>query len=175
MKPLFSSEGAVSDWRKWVAQKSSIHLITPYFREHRWRIAVGIVCLIIVDILQLLIPRVIKWAVDGLTGFSVERAELLTYAGSIVAIAILIGVFRYIWRRCLIGTSRIIEERLRNRLFDHIQTQSSAYFDRVTSGDLMAHATNDINHVRMATGMGMVALTDVEHFDEVAATDTQYD
>ena len=143
-----------------MAQKSSIHLITPYFREHRWRIAVGIVCLIIVDILQLLIPRVIKWAVDGLTGFSVERAELLTYAGYIVAIAILIGIFRYIWRRCLIGTSRIIEERLRNRLFDHIQTQSSAYFDRVSSGDLMAHATNDINHVRMATGMGMVALTD---------------
>lgn len=143
-----------------MAQRASIHLITPFFKMHRWRIAIGILCLVIVDVLQLLIPRVIKWAVDGLTGFSVEPTGLLTYAGYIVVIAILMGVFRYIWRRCLIGTSRIIEEGLRNRLFDHIQTLSSAYFDRVTSGDLMAHATNDIQHVRMATGMGMVALTD---------------
>lgn len=143
-----------------MARRASIHLITPFFKTHRWRIAIGIVCLIIVDVLQLLIPRVIKWAVDGLTGFSVEPADLLTFAGYIVVIALLIGVFRYIWRRCLIGTSRIIEEGLRNRLFEHIQTLSPTYFDRVTSGDLMAHATNDINHVRMATGMGMVALTD---------------
>ena len=143
-----------------MAGRPSIHLITPFFKKHRWRIAFGILCLIIVDVLQLLIPRVIKRAVDGLTGFSVGSADLLTYAGYIVVIAAFIGIFRYIWRRCLIGTSRIIEEGLRNRLFDHIQTLSSAYFDRVTSGDLMAHATNDINHVRMATGMGMVALTD---------------
>lgn len=143
-----------------MARRASIHLITPFFKKHRWRIAIGIFCLIIVDVLQLLIPRVIKWAVDGLTGFSVGGADLLTYAGYIVVIAAFIGIFRYIWRRCLIGTSRIIEEGLRNRLFNHIQTLSPAYFDRVSSGDLMAHATNDINHVRMATGMGMVALTD---------------
>lgn len=143
-----------------MAHRASIHLITPFFKKHRWRIAAGILCLIIVDFLQLLIPRVIKWTVDGLTGYTIGSAGLLTYAGYIVVIAALMGMFRYIWRRCLIGTSRIIEEGLRLRLFDHIQTLSSAYFDRVTSGDLMAHATNDIQHVRMAVGMGMVALTD---------------
>jgi ATP-binding cassette subfamily B protein len=45
-------------------------------------------------------------------------------------------------------------------LFAHIQTLSASYFDKVKTGDLMAHATNDIQHIRMATGMGMVALTD---------------
>jgi ATP-binding cassette subfamily B protein len=53
-----------------------------------------------------------------------------------------------------------VEEGLRNRLFSHIQTLSAAYFVKIKTGDLMAHATNDIQHVRMATGMGMVALTD---------------
>jgi ATP-binding cassette subfamily B protein len=53
-----------------------------------------------------------------------------------------------------------VEEGLRNRLFDHIQTLSASYFDKVKTGDLMAHATNDIQHIRMATGMGLVALTD---------------
>ena len=60
----------------------------------------------------------------------------------------------------VIGTSRRVEEGLRNRLFNHIQSLSAMYFDGITTGDLMAHATNDIQNIRMATGMGIVALTD---------------
>lgn len=56
--------------------------------------------------------------------------------------------------------AREVEEGLRNRLFFHLQTLSAGYFDKVRTGDLMAHATNDIQHLRMAVGMGMVALTD---------------
>ena len=138
----------------------SLRLITPYFSENRLTIALGLVCLVIVDILQLLIPRVIKHAVDDLTVIETDAAGLGIYAAQIVGLAVGIGVLRYIWRRCLIGTSRIVEERLRNRLFAHLQNLSAAYFDRAKTGDLMAHATNDIQHVRMATGMGMVALTD---------------
>jgi ATP-binding cassette, subfamily B, multidrug efflux pump len=138
----------------------SFYLIKPYLVANLRTLFFGIGCLITVDFLQLLIPRIIKRAVDDLTGYGIDTAGLLTYAGEIIGLALLIGVFRYIWRRCLIGTSRVVEEGLRNRLFSHVQTLSAAYFDRTRSGDIMAHATNDIQHVRMATGMGMVALTD---------------
>jgi ATP-binding cassette subfamily B multidrug efflux pump len=138
----------------------SIALIKSYFVENRWNICIGLMSLIIVDMLQLLIPRIIKWAVDDLTTFQINVQKLLIYASYMAGIAILIGAFRYVWRRCLLGTSRRIEEGLRNRLFAHIQTLSAAYFDRTKTGDLMAHATNDIQQVRMATGMGMVALND---------------
>lgn len=138
----------------------SLKLIKPYFIENRFIILLGIVCLIIVDFLQLLIPRVIKWAVDDLTAFRIEAMNLLVYALYIAGIAIMIALFRYLWRRCLIGTSRRVEEGLRNSLFAHIQTLSAPYFDRVTTGELMAHATNDVQHIRMAAGMGTVALTD---------------
>ena len=138
----------------------SINLIKPYFFEKRFLIFFGLVCLIIVDFLQLFIPRIIKWAVDDITAFRVDLIKLSHYALYIVGIAILIGLFRYGWRRCLIGASRRVEEGLRNRLFAHIQTLSASFFDKVKTGDIMAHATNDILHVRMATGMGMVALTD---------------
>jgi ATP-binding cassette, subfamily B, multidrug efflux pump len=77
-----------------------------------------------------------------------------------VGIAIMMSLLRYVWRRCLIGTSRRVEEGLRNTLFGHIQTLSASYFQKARTGDLMAHATNDIQHIRMATGMGIVALTD---------------
>jgi ATP-binding cassette subfamily B multidrug efflux pump len=138
----------------------SLYLIKPYLEERRLVIIIGIVCLITVDFLQLFIPRVIKWAIDDLTDYRIDISSLLIYALYIVGISVLIGIFRYIWRRCLLGTSRRVEEGLRNKLFAYIQTLSASYFVKTKTGDLMAHATNDIQHIRMATGMGMVALTD---------------
>jgi ATP-binding cassette subfamily B multidrug efflux pump len=138
----------------------AIALIKPYFVENRLKIVIGLLSLIIVDVLQLIIPRIIKWTVDGLTQFQIDLRQLLVYAIYMALIAVLIGAFRYAWRWCLLGTSRRVEEGLRNRLFSHIQTLSASYFGRTSTGDLMAHATNDIQQIRMATGMGMVALND---------------
>ena len=138
----------------------AFNLIKPYLRENLKPILFGFLFLILVDGLQLYIPRVVKRAIDDLAYYRADTEGLMQYAGIIVFVAILIGIFRYIWRRCLIGTSRRIEEGLRNRLFGHIQTLSASYFSRTSTGSLMAHATNDIKNVRMATGMGLVALTD---------------
>jgi ATP-binding cassette, subfamily B, multidrug efflux pump len=138
----------------------SIDLIKPYFVENRLQIFLGLLSLIIVDLLQLFVPRIIKHAVDGLTAFEIGLRGLLRYALYVVAIAVLMGIFRYLWRLWLLGTSRRVEEGLRNTLFDHIQLLSAPYFDQVKTGDIMAHATNDIQQVRMAAGMGLVALND---------------
>lgn len=138
---------------------SPFQLVTPCLRDNRWAILLGVCCLVAVDFLQLWIPRVVKWAVDDLTT-AAGPVPLGGYAVQIMALAVGIGVFRYVWRRCLIGTSRKVERDLRWRLLAHLQKLEPAFFDRHSTGSLMAHATNDINHVRMATGMGMVALTD---------------
>lgn len=129
-------------------------------RERRWLIVTGLISLIVVDLLQLFIPRVVKWAVDDLTLYTATTGQLLRYALYLIACGLFIGAFRYIWRRCLLGTARMVEEALRNRLFTHLQSLSADYFDHTPTGDLMAHATNDIIQVRMASGMGMVALND---------------
>lgn len=141
-------------------KNTSLHLIKPYFLERKWFILFGLASLILVDFFQLLIPRVIKRAVDDLTLFRIDAAALWRYAVSILLLGLLIAVFRYFWRRFLIGTSRRVEEGLMGQLFSHLQTLSPAYFDRMKTGDLMAHATNDLLHIRMAIGMGIVALTD---------------
>jgi ATP-binding cassette, subfamily B, multidrug efflux pump len=135
-------------------------LIKPYLSAYRRPIALGLLALITVDLLQLMIPRVIKWAVDDLAALRADAASLARQAVLIVVLAVLIGLFRYVWRRSLLGMSRRIEESLRNRLHAHLQTLSADYFDRTATGDLMAHATNDINQVRMAAGMGLVAFND---------------
>ena len=138
----------------------SLHLIIPYFKDRWIQVVMGVVFLILVDILQLLIPRIIKWAVDELTSFQIDLEQLWMYGSYMLGLGLLIGVFRFGWRHCLIGLSRRVEEGIRNRLFSHIQALSASYFDRTKTGDLMAHATNDIQHIRMALGMGIVALTD---------------
>jgi len=138
----------------------SIYLLKPYLIEKRLAIFAGVVCLIAVDMLQLYLPRLIKRAVDDLTAFRIDLAGLSLYALYMVGIALMIGMFRYGWLRCFVGMSRRVEEGLRNQLFEHVQTLSPSYFDKTKTGDLMAHASNDMLQVRMATGIGVVTVID---------------
>ena len=126
----------------------------------RRQILIGLMALLIVDVLQLFIPRVIKYAVDDLTSGTVSQFRLFVYGLEIFLIALGIGGFRYVWRYSLLGAARRIEKALRGRLFNHLQTLSASYFSHTKVGDLMAHATNDIEAVRMAMSMGVVFLVD---------------
>ena len=130
------------------------------FIENRWRISIGLIALLIVDILQLFIPRVVKYAIDDLTLGTVSHSRLLVYGLEVLLLALGIGTLRYVWRYFLLGAARRIEKALRDRLFTHLQTLSFSYFSRTKVGDLMAHATNDIEAVRMAMSMGVVFLAD---------------
>ena len=120
----------------------------------------GLLSLLAVDFLQLLIPMVIKRAIDALTLGEATATVLLQFGSMIMAIAFAMASLRYVWRHCLFGLSRKIEEGIRNRLYEHLQNLSVSFYHRTKTGDLMARAINDINAIRMATGMGLVALTD---------------
>jgi hypothetical protein len=89
----------------------SFALIKPYLSASRYRILFGLLCLIVVDLLQLFIPRVIKRVVDDLTLMQVDRSGLLQYAVTILALGLCIGFFRFFWRRCLLGTARNCPKR----------------------------------------------------------------
>jgi ATP-binding cassette subfamily B protein len=131
-----------------------------YFLENRWPIAVGLMSLLAVDLLQLFIPLVIKKAVDHITMETATPHLLFQHGMIILGLAFMIAMFRYIWRYFILGNSRKVEESLRSRMYSHLQTLSLSYYQRTETGDLMARAINDINAIRMATGMGLVALTD---------------
>jgi ATP-binding cassette subfamily B protein len=128
--------------------------------QNQWRILTGLVALIVVDVLQLLIPRVVKHAIDDLTLGEISSSRLLFYGLQILVLALGIGGFRYVWRYLLLGASRRMEKTLRDRFFLHLQTLSSSYFSRSKVGDLMAHAINDIESVRMAMALGLVFIVD---------------
>jgi ATP-binding cassette, subfamily B, multidrug efflux pump len=138
----------------------SYKLLKEDLVKNRWRVLIGLLALLVVDLLQLFIPRVVKHAIDDLTAGSAVPSHLLFYGLDILAIALGIGFFRYIWRYFLMGTARRIERALRDRFFIYLQTLSPSYFSRTKVGDLMAHATNDIEAVRMSIAMGLVFMVD---------------
>jgi ATP-binding cassette subfamily B protein len=134
--------------------------LKPYFYENRWRLIFGLAALVTVDFLQLLVPRVIRRVVDGLT-YGTATPALLTWAAlAIVGLTVGIGAMRFSWRYFILGFARRIEEALRNLIFGRLLTLAPAQIGEMRTGDLMAHATNDVEAVRMAVGMGVVALVD---------------
>ena len=138
----------------------SARLLKPYFRRHLLRLLGGFSALVIVDLLQLFIPRVIKHAVDSLQKGVATPRGLLQCGLYIVLIAIAIAGFRYIWRQLILGFSRILEIDLRNRMFSHLLSLDKVFFQKTTTGEAMALATNDLSSVQLASGMGIVAFVD---------------
>jgi ATP-binding cassette subfamily B protein len=134
--------------------------LREYIVRDRWPLAAGFAALIGVDLLQLLIPLVLKSAVDVLTLVSFSGSTLLQHGLLIVGIGAAAAVLRFFWRYLIIGTSRRIETSLRDRLFAHAIHLPLAGLVNTSTGDLMSRMTNDIDAVRMCTGIGIVAMID---------------
>ncbi|MCF8034454.1 MAG: ABC transporter ATP-binding protein/permease [Desulfarculaceae bacterium] len=129
-------------------------------RQKAGGLAVGFAALVLVDVFQLYVPRLIKHAVDDLTYGRADAKSLLMIAGAILALAVGMALLRMIWRPLLMGFARVVERDLRLKLFDHLQGMHLGYLDDNPPGELMARATNDLNNIRMATGIGLVAAVD---------------
>jgi ATP-binding cassette subfamily B protein len=135
-------------------------LLLPTYRSHRLRLAAGFSALVLVDFLQLTIPRIIKHGVDGLETMTISTTGLLQLGGLVILIAGSVIFLRFAWRYLIIGFSRLLERAVRNRIFSHILKMDMPFFEKHTTGDLMAHSSNDLAAVQMACGMGMVAAID---------------
>jgi len=125
--------------------------LLPYLKRYRWGFVTGIFCVFLNNGAWVLLPQVIRHAVDDLnTG--VTSAKLLHFALQMLEVAAVRGIFLFLTRWIVIGISRDIEFDLRNDLFAHLETLSYSYYQRMRTGDIMARVTNDLNAVRMLLG-----------------------
>ncbi len=131
-----------------------------FFNNYKDRYILGIVWLILVDILQLVIPWLLGDFTDRLKTKSIDMRGIIYYALIIIGVAIFTAIFRYLWRLYIVGTSRVLEKKIREDFYSHLLKLSTNYFNEQKTGDLMAHATNDIKAVRQALGPGVVMLFD---------------
>ncbi len=125
--------------------------LLPFLLVYRRQFVIGLFCVVVTTVIQLLSPWILKYAIDDLnTG--VTRAKLAFYAGTLLGVACVGAVFRYLMRQILIGASRDIEYDIRNAVFARLQQMPLGYYQARRTGDLMSRATNDLNAVRMMIG-----------------------
>lgn len=134
--------------------------LKDFFKKHKWSYVIGISWLLLIDLLQLTIPMIYRAIANGFTNGTITTNTIIKYASLIVIIGLVTAIGRYFWRMYIIGSSRNLEYYLRKKIFNHLLTLSPNYFNTHKTGDLMAHATNDINAVRMAAGPGTVMIVD---------------
>ena len=135
-------------------------LIFYYFRKNIGKIAAGIFCMIVVDLLQLVVPQIVSRAVDILADAHFDRHVLWVQCAVIVGAGLFMALLRSGWRILLMGAARDLERGVRDDLYAHMLGLDTAFYDKTRAGDIMAHATSDILHVRMAFGFGIIALVD---------------
>lgn len=128
--------------------------------KYKVRFIIGIVSLLLVDVLQLIFPIILGRITDAIQAKEITKQALGTYSFIIIAIAAGIAFFRFFWRYLVFGVARKIEANLRERFYSHLQKLSVNYYHNHKTGDLMAHATNDINNIRMLLGQGIALSVD---------------
>jgi ATP-binding cassette subfamily B protein len=134
--------------------------LLAYVRKYKWHYILGVLCLLVTSGGQIVIPQFIRVAIDTIVAGDFLLTTVGRYMLYLIGVALLIAIARFGWRFFLHGASRRIEMELRGRLFNHLMTLSANFFRRRTTGDLMARSTNDMQAIRMAAGMALVAMVD---------------
>ncbi len=129
----------------------NLYKLRKYFSRYKTKIFWGFLFILLSNAGTLYIPLIIKDAINSIDK-SVTSEQLVKYALLIIGAAIFGGTFRFLIRQTIIVVSRKIEFDLRSDFWSHIQKLPLRYFQNNSTGNIMAHATNDINAVRMFLG-----------------------
>ncbi|HET7705336.1 MAG TPA: ABC transporter ATP-binding protein [Thermoanaerobaculia bacterium] len=122
-----------------------------YFGLYKLPLLLGALCVVGSAAFKLIQPLIIGNAVNELA-VAVSRGTLVRYGLLIVGAAAVEGIFLYLQRWIIIGTSRRIEYDMRNDFYQHLQRLPLSYYQDQRTGDLMSRATNDLSSVRMLIG-----------------------
>jgi ATP-binding cassette subfamily B protein len=126
--------------------------LKKYFAVYKVKLFWGFIFIILSNAGSLYIPLLIKNAINDLQKTTAVSGVLFHYALLIVLTSLFAGFFRFMIRQKIIVVSREIEYDLRHDFWKHIQLLPLRYFQNNSTGNVMAHATNDINAVRMFIG-----------------------
>ena len=131
-----------------------------FFKLEKWPYITGILALSLVSLLNLLPPRVIGEVIDQIASKDLTNLELAYQLFILVLSALAMYALRFVWRKYILGTANRLGRILRYRLFEHFTRMSPSFYQTYRTGDLMAHATNDINAVVGVAGGGVMSAVD---------------
>ncbi|KPL96292.1 ABC transporter ATP-binding protein [Vibrio splendidus] len=131
-----------------------------YIKMFSRQYLIAFVVLQVVALFNLVPSWLIGRIVDSISDGELTLSLLMLYVGGIAGSAFAMYGLRYVWQSKLYGAAIGITRVMRSELFHKFSRLSPSFYSRRSTGDLMAHATNDLNAVEEATGMGIMTLVD---------------
>ena len=137
----------------------NLFTLKKYFARYKKKVILGIIFIILSNAGTVYVPILVKNAINHLmrgTNIHLLVVDALLIIGS----SLFAGIFTYLIRQTIIVVSREIEYDLRYDFWNHIQRLPLRYFQNNSTGNIMAHATNDINAVRSFLGPSIMYSVD---------------
>ena len=131
-----------------------------FFKQEKRAYITGIILLFGVALLELVAPKVIGIVVDEINEGTLTTDKLLKWVVLLVIVGITMYILRYVWRIMIFGSSLKLARQLRKNLYEHFTKMSPSFYQSNRTGDLMAHATNDIQAIQQTAGAGVLTLVD---------------
>ena len=131
-----------------------------FLKLEKRRYIIGILALSLVSVFNLIPPKVIGNIVDKIEEGNLTNSQLFINIIYLVLAAFIMYGLRYVWRVYIFGAAYNLGRILRFRLFQHFTKMSPSFYQKYRTGDLMAHATNDVNAVVMVAGGGVMSAVD---------------
>lgn len=131
-----------------------------FFKKEKKRYLIGVTFLALTSVINLVPPRILGLMADQLDKGHISWQEYGLLILTIIFAALLLYGFRYLWRRQIWGGAAELELQLRSKLFRHFMEMDRTFYQRHRTGDLMAHATNDVSAIQEVAGEGVLTLVD---------------
>jgi ATP-binding cassette, subfamily B, multidrug efflux pump len=139
-----------------MASSPRLQKVFAYIRPYRYKMAIGIAALLVVNILSARIPLQIRVGLRELQAGHYQ--QVLFYSGLVLVMATIMMAIRLWSRMLLFGIGRLVEFDLKQKIFDHLLIMDPAYFSANTIGDLINRATSDVDSVRRMLGFAILSL-----------------
>ncbi len=100
-----------------------------------------------------------KAAIDAI--FGADPTAAWKPAITMLALALVAFFARVASRYFLFNAGRDVEYELRRKLLDHLHTLGVSFYRRMSAGEIMSRATNDLGQVRLLFGFGVLNVVNV--------------
>lgn len=136
--------------------------ILHYFLLNKTSYLIAVVCIFLVNWLQVEIPRYIQQAID-LLGVIEAGAQSELRDNVLVVVAFSVGMvgIRIMSRVFALNPGRITEAQLKNDLFYRLNRLPNLFHQKFQSGKLISIINNDLNGIRLFYGIGFLQAVNV--------------
>ncbi|MDQ0861417.1 ABC transporter ATP-binding protein [Bacillus sp. V2I10] len=135
-----------------------------FFKKYWKRYTAAIVLLLVVNVLEIIPPKLLGNAIDDIQVGRFSSELLVQYIVLFLGLGVLVYILSYFWMYNLFGGAHLAERILRSKLMGQFLVMTPRFYEKNRTGDLMARATNDLKAISTTAGFGILTLVDSSMF-----------